>query len=441
MALSRHLAAPLAAALHGARALSAPRRWSSGGARESYDVAIIGGGVIGSSVALHLAALAGSGKRVAVFERDATYEWASAPRSAGGIRQQFSLPVNIQLSLYGVDFLKTGLKHLCEGVDVETDVQFRENGYLLLAPPGDGETALRENVATQHATGATWITLMDPAALKSRFPWLSTEGVALGAFGERNEGYFDPWALLQALRKGASARGVRYIEGDVAAFNRGPDGKIASISLGDGSEVTVGAVVNAAGAGGGRIVDLCGPGVQALPVRPRKRCIWLVRTDTQSGGPSVPPDNTPLTIDASGVYFRSDCAGRFLCGVSPRPDADPDCTQADLEQVDHELFEDVVWPMLAARVPAFEALRVESSWAGFYEYNTLDQNGVVGFHPDVPNMLIACGFSGHGLQQAPGVGRGCAELLTHGRFQTVDMSCLGYDRIVRNEPLRERSIF
>jgi FAD-dependent oxidoreductase domain-containing protein 1 len=126
-------------------------------------------------------------RRIVVFERDATYEWASAPRSAGGIRQQFSLRANVELSIYGVDFLKRGLSEMCTGLDGETDVQFKENGYLLLAS-ASGEEILRQNAAVQWEAGADWITLLDPAALKARFPWLSTKDIALGSFGTRNEG-------------------------------------------------------------------------------------------------------------------------------------------------------------------------------------------------------------------------------------------------------------
>jgi len=399
---------------------------------------------MGSSIALHLSEMAGQRLRVAVIERDATYEWASAPRSAGGIRQQFSLPVNIQLSLYGIEFLKSGLKEMCAGLDVETDVQFRENGYLILASPGSGEASLRENVATQHECGATWISLLSPDQLKSRFPWISTDGVALGAFGERNEGYFDPWALLQALRKAATARGVEYIGQDVVGLSRKAGGDISSVSLADGSSISAGVVVNAAGAWGGHLVSMCGPGVTPLPVAPRKRCMWLFRAgaETASDGRPRPFDNTPLTVDPSGVYFRSEgVGGRFVCGVSPRPEDDPDVELGDLRNVNEELFEETIWPTLASRAPALESLRVESSWAGLYEYNTLDQNGVVGWHTDVPNMLLACGFSGHGLQQAPGVGRACAELLVHGSYQTTDLSRLGFDRIPEGRPVFERGIY
>eukprot|EP00913_Durusdinium_trenchii_P026806 g25145.t1 len=358
------------------------------------DVAIVGGGVIGASVALHLAA-AGAGKKVAVFESDASYSRASAPRSAGGIRQQFSLPVNVELSLYGVP----------------GTLSF-ESSFA------DFEAALRENHAVQQGCGASWIRLMDPKELRTRFPWLCTDGVALGSFGERNEGYFDPWALLQAMRKAAMARGVEFIEQSVTGIQVSKN-HIEALTLGDGTRVSVATVVNAAGAFGGHVVQMCGD-VTPLPVVPRKRCMFLfhVGQEVTSDGTPRPPDNTPLTIDASGVYFRSEgsCA-RFLCLF---------CKMTE-----------VIWPALAERAPALEAIKLESSWAGLYEYNTLDQNGVVGWHPDVSNLLIACGFSGHGLQQAPGVGRAVAELISFGGYRTIDLSILSYDRIQRNEPVKE----
>ncbi|CAJ1411393.1 unnamed protein product [Effrenium voratum] len=405
------------------------------------EVAIVGGGVIGASTALHLAASLGDGSKITVFEPDACYARASAPRSAGGIRQQFSLPVNVELSLYGIHFLKQRLRELCEGVDVDTDVQFKEHGYLLLSTP-DGEAALRANNAVQHAAGADWVQLLDASELNTRFPWLSTEGLALGSFGTRNEGYFDPWALLQAMRKGAMAKGVRFVDQKVTGLRR-PGSSIEAIQLADGTDVAVSTVVNAAGAFGGEVVAMCGD-VTPLPVAPRKRCIFMfhVGQEVTSDGVPRPPDNTPLTIDASGVWFRSEGSrGRFLCGVSPKPEDDADCDADALDVIDHDLFEDIIWPALAERAPALEAIKLESSWAGLYEYNTLDQNGVVGWHPDVSNLLVATGFSGHGLQQAPGVGRAVAELLTSGGYQTLDLSILGYDRILRNEPVFERGIY
>jgi len=352
--------------------------------------------------------------------------------------------------MYGVHFLRQGLRELCAGMDIETDMQFRENGYLVLASPGDGEAALRESAVVQCSAGADWIALLDPDALKCRFPWLSTDGIALGAFGERNEGYFDPWALLQAMGKGAKAKGVEYIPQRVVGLSMAPaGGRISSLQLADGSAVEVGRVVNAAGAQAGHLVSLCGPAVAPLPVVPRKRSMWLFHAQEVPWGAPLPPENTPLTVDIGGVYFRSEGSrpGAFVCGASPPPEDDPDFDASDpahlvaLDNADDDLFQERIWPALAARAPALEVLKVESSWAGFYEYNTLDQNGVVGWHPDVPNMLLACGFSGHGLQQSPGVGRACAELLLHGGFATIDLQCFGFERITGHEPLFERGIY
>jgi len=267
--------------------------------------------------------------------------------------------------------------------------------------------------------------------------------VALGSFGESNEGYFDPWAMLQAMRKAAMAKGVQFVEQPVTEL-RMSGGRIEGLRLGDGAEVSVSTVVNTAGAFGGKVVQMCGE-VTPLPVVPRKRCMFMFHVGQEASGDGHfprPPDDTPLTIDSSGAYFRSEGSrGRFLCGVSPRPEDDHDCEMDAIDIVDHDLFEEVIWPALAERAPALEAIKLESSWAGFYEYNTLDQNGVVGWHPDVSNLMIACGFSGHGLQQAPGVGRAVSELLSLGGYKTIDLSIFGYDRICRKEPVLERGIY
>lgn len=400
---------------------------------------------MGSSIALHLAAAAPKLK-IAVFERDATYSRASAPLSAGGIRQQFSLRENVELSVYGINFLKTGLSEMCKGLDIDTDVQFKENGYLFLASPGKGEQILRENNRTQHEAGCDYIKLMSPDDLKERFPWLNVENIALGSFGTRNEGYFDPWALLQAMKKGAIARGVEYVTMEVGSIKMGAAGRIDSIGLSDGTSVSANVVINAGGPQGGRIVRMCGPDVTPLPVEPRRRSMWQIHVASEEH--IVPPTNTPLTVDTSGAYLRSEGSkfGGFVCGRSPDADKDLESDASDpnhwdeLDSVDDELFMETIWPALAERVPSFESLKVESSWSGFYEYNSMDANGVVDWHPDVPNLLVACGFSGHGLQQSPAVGRSCTELITHGEFTSIDISCFGYRRIVQKEPLFEVGI-
>ena len=397
----------------------------------SHDVVVCGGGVVGSSVALHLRARRPD-LRVTVLERDQTYAAASAPLSAGGIRQQFTTPANVQLSCYGAQFLREGLA-LLSGQDpreVRDRIQFREAGYLTLASE-KGASALRENVAIQHAGGAHWIDLLDPTQLSREFPWLSVDGVGLGAFGRKNEGYFDPWGLLDALRRGAKALGVQYMSGEAASLQVDA-GRVTSVLLKDGSYLNCGLVVNACGAHASVLTP-------SLPIAPRKRCIFAI--SCPEGDLVRPPGDAPLVVDVSGCYFRGDgSSGRYLCGASPKG-ADPDCDVDALEDVDHQLFEEVIWPALYERVPAFESLRVESSWAGLYEFCTLDQNAVVGWHPDASNLVVAAGFSGHGLQHAPGVGRAVAELIDSGGYESIDLGCLDYGRVVSNEPLFEANVW
>lgn len=389
----------------------------------SYDVVIVGGAVVGSATAYFLAGPCGMDpKRIAVVERDPTYGEAATPRSLGGIRQQFSTPENIAMSRFGMQFVKSIGEHLT--VDGETpDVNLREQGYLFLAT-ADGVDVLKANHATQRALDAD-VELLDPAGLQARFPWLNTDGVALGSFGRSGEGWIDPYALLQAFRRKARSLGVAYLHDEVVALER-RSGRIESATLKSGRQVACGTMVNAAGTRAHLLAGLAG---LDIPIRPRKRLIYVF--DCKD-----PPPRAPLLIDATGVFVRPEGTG-FVCGVSPPEDADPDCL--DFE-VDYRLFEEVVWPTLANRVPAFEAIKLTRAWAGQYDYNTIDQNVIIGPHGDCGNFLLANGFSGHGLQQSPAAGRALAELITTGGFRSIDLTAFSHRRIRENRPIRELNV-
>ncbi len=183
-----------------------------------------------------------------------------------------------------------------------------------------------------------------------------------------------------------------------------------------------------AGAWSGKVAELAGIGRGRgslrvpLPVEPRKRYVYCVHV------PDGPGRTCPMTVDTSGVYFRPEGAGgHFLCGQSPVKDDEP--SPEDFE-VDHDFFHRAVWPRLADRVRAFNELKVTSSWAGFYDYNTWDQNAVIGWHPNLRNLVVAAGFSGHGLMHSPASGRAVAELILHNRFKTLDLSKMGFERLV-----------
>ena len=387
------------------------------------DIVIIGGGAIGSGIASFVVADPAFRGTVTVIERDPTYSQASSALSASSIRQQFSTPVNIELSRFGVEFLRTiGGRLAVEGE--RPDVGLVENGYLFLASP-EGSATLRENHALQRAHGVD-VELMEPEALRGRFGWLSVDGIDCGVLGVRGEGWFDGYSLLQAFRKHARSRGVRYVQAHACGFEtQGP--RIVAVRLDDGGRVSGDSFVNAAGPWAGSVAGWLGID---LPVRARRRCVFGFQCAT----PIVP---CPLVIDPGGVWFRPEGRNRFICGLSPDAGNDPDDLPLD---VDHALFEEVLWPALANRVPAFEALRPLEAWAGYYEYNTFDQNGIVGAHPTWPNLYFANGFSGHGLQQAPAVGRGVAELLVHGAYRSLDLTPLRFERIALGRPLVERNV-
>ncbi len=270
---------------------------------------------------------------------------------------------------------------------------------------------------------------MDAPALAHRFPWLATDGVTAGAFGRSGEGWFDPPSLANLMRNAAKAQGVAVLHDRVAGIATA-GGRVKSVTLAGGGRIDCGILVNAAGAWAGELAALAG---LRLPVEPRKRYVYVI--DCREAIKTM--HEAPLTVDPSGVWFRPE--GRlFLCGKSPEEDQEPPA--ADLDAIDHAFFEQEVWPPLAARVPAFESVKVVNAWAGFYDYNMLDQNAVIGPHPDVANFYFANGFSGHGAQQAAGAGKAIAELIVHGAFQTMDLTRLGYARIAANRPLFERNV-
>ncbi|CAB3765020.1 NAD(P)/FAD-dependent oxidoreductase [Paraburkholderia humisilvae] len=385
-------------------------------------VVIVGGGVIGSSVAYFLRA-ADPTVEVTVIERDPSYARSSSALSAASIRQQFSTPLSVQMSLFGIEFLRAiGERLAVDGARPSIDLH--EGGYLFLATPA-GVTTLRDNHALQTRLGAD-IRLLEPGALMKRFPWLNVEDLAAGALGESGEGWFDGYGLVQALRKKAQALGARYVADDMTALIR--DGRrVTQVTTASATVYPCDVLVNAAGAWSRRVAAMLDI---ELPVFARRRSIFNVSSPARL-------EQCPLLIDPSGVYFRPE-GQTYICGTSPGADNDPD--DLPLDQVDHALFDDVIWPTLAHRVPQFEALRVLHAWSGYYEYNVFDQNAIIGLHPDVENCIFANGFSGHGLQQGPATGRGVSELILHGRYMTLDLSMLGFDRVLENRPFVEKNV-
>lgn len=386
---------------------------------DSADVVIVGGAAVGSAIAYFLGREGFKG-RIVVIEKDPSYQWCATGRSVASIRQQFSTAENIQLSQFGWQYF-SGIK---DAHGPEADVGLVRRGYAIMASPASAGV-LRANVELQRSLGAD-VELMAPGALKAQFPWLAVDDLAGAGWGRSGEGWVDPHAHLQLMRKRAIAEGVTYLADEVVGVDV-DGGAVAGVRLKSGGRIATRQVVCAAGWHSRKLAAMAGID---LPVRPRKRYVFVVDCPT-------PLPGAGLMIDPSGVYFRPE--GRFyLAGVAPPEDEDPDAEDFDIED---GFFERLVWPTLAHRVPALETLKVVNAWCCHYDLSTLDHNAILGPHPDVPGFLLACGFSGHGMQHSPGIGRALAELITHGAYRTIDLSRFGWARVAAEAPLAEANVF
>jgi glycine/D-amino acid oxidase-like deaminating enzyme len=380
---------------------------------------------MGASLAYWLTRLQ-PGISVILIDQDFRFLQASSALSASSIRQQFSCPVNIQLSAFGIEFIRQAPSVLC--IDGhERDFGLYEGGYLYLAQAHQAD-GLREVHQTQRAEGAD-VVLLDAHELGQRFPWLCLDDIALGSLGLSGEGWFDGPGLHQAFLAKATAQGVQRLEAKVVGFDgpRSASGslqKCSSVILEDAPQVQAGAVVNAAGPWSGLIARAAG---LPLPIAARRRTVFVVST------PETLPD-CPLLIDPSGFWIRPE--GRFfLTGTTPSDDTDSLPLDPDFEELN-----EAQWALLAQRIPALEAMRIERAWAGYYEMNVFDHNALLGPHPELPGFYVMTGFSGHGMQHAAGAGLGLAEWILFGSPRSLDLTPLSVERWLRREPLREANV-
>lgn len=392
----------------------------------SYDVVIVGGAMYGASVSWFLADNPDFNGSILVVERDPTYEACSTTHTNSCMRQQFSRELNVRISQFAADFVKNMQAHMGNDPRVP-NLPIQSYGYMYLADNEDFAAVLRESQQVQAACGAG-TKFMTAEEIKRDYPFYNVDDIVGGNHNLVDEGYFDGGTLFDWWRKSGKEKGVEFLGNEVVAMGLNAGGtRVENVTLKSGEIVSCGTVVNASGP---RAVLTSRMAGIEIPVEPRKRYTFIFDAEQ-------PLDrDLPLTIDPSGVHMRTDGA-YYLAGCPP--DDDPAVDYDDYEQ-DHGIWMEKVWPIVATRIPQFEAIKLMNSWAGHYAFNTFDQNAILGPHTTVDNFIFLNGFSGHGLQQSPAMGRGTAEMITYGEYRSLDLSPFNFERIERNQPFNEKAI-
>lgn len=394
--------------------------------QSSYDVVIVGGAMYGSSVAWFLASNPDFDGSILVVEKDPSYEFSSTAHTNSCLRQQFSNPINVKISQFAAEYVNN-FKRFMGNDERVPEIPIHSFGYMYLADNQAFADSLRKSQKVQSACGAgTKILSVDE--INQDYPFYQLDDIILGSHNLLDEGYFDGGTVFDWWKRSAREHGVEFVHNEVICMQLNDERtSVDSIELGSGERISCGKVVNASGP---RAVLIAGMAGIELPVEPRKRYSYVFSAEN-------PLDrDLPLTIDPSGVHMRTDGAN-YLAGCAP--DLDPAVDYDDFVE-DHSLWEEKVWPTIANRIPQFGAIKVINSWVGHYAYNTFDQNAVLGAHNKVKNFIFVNGFSGHGLQQSPAMGRGTAELIIYGEYRSLDLTPFNYQRIVNRTPFVEEAV-
>lgn len=383
------------------------------------DIIIIGGGVIGSSIAYNLLNDGFTGK-IVVFEKDGLYEFASTPRSAGGFRQLYTTVINMQLSKYSLQIYKDFSKDM--SIDGEAaEIDFKQRGYLFLATD-QMMPRFEKHLKLQNENGIL-SQLLEGESLLNIIPELNIDDIAGGLYCSES-GYLDPYSVMLGYVRCAKKLGAEYIYDEVESLIT-ETGKVKGIKLADGREYHAPVVVNCAGAWASILGDKAG---LPLPVVPLPRQIF--QFDIKE-----PLKNyLPLTMDPSGVYFRHE-GEKFISGYAEEIEPGINFKWR------RSAFEEHIWPVLANRIKNFEHAKIERGWSGLYDFNTEDHNAILGEYPAMKGYYVAFGFSGHGMQQAPAVGKCLSELIRTGNFETLDLSPLRVERFAEKDLIIEDAIY
>ncbi|MEO1797021.1 MAG: FAD-binding oxidoreductase [Pseudomonadota bacterium] len=389
----------------------------------SYDIVIIGGAMMGSATAFWLTKLGYPG-RVLVVEMDPTYAACSTAHTNSCIRQQFSNELNIRISQTTAHFIRNIREEMAD--DRVPDITFQTYGYMYLSDDPGFSATLMELAALQRSLGAE-TEILSPDEIQARYPFYNLEGITAGSINTKDEGYWDGGTVFEWFRRLARERGIEYCQNRVTGLKRAGTA-VTHVELASGESVACGQVLNATGPRAAQIAAMAGI---ELPVEPRKRFTYIISAEE-------PLDrDLPLTIDPSGIHVRQDGPQTYLVGAAPDDDTPPDHGDFSMHE---DTWMEKAWPAIAHRIPAFERIKIVAEWAGHYEFNTFDQNAIMGSHPAAENMTFLNGFSGHGLQQSVPMGRATAEWLMDGRYQTLDMSPFSISRLAEGRAYLEKAV-
>jgi glycine/D-amino acid oxidase-like deaminating enzyme len=387
---------------------------------QTYDVIITGGGIMGSATAYYLTQTQ-PGLKVAVLERDPTYARASTTLSMSNVRIQFSLKENIQISQYAFQVLERFEDEMTVE-DRRPRIYYRREGNLFLVGTANHAAAKRA-FDLQRSLGCR-VEWWSPQQIRERYPLYEPDADIVGATYGPDDGHFDAHAALMAYKAKAKSRGAEFVTGEVVKVLVSGS-RASGVELGSGEALTAACVVNCGGAWAAQIAETAGI---KLPVIPVKRQVFVLDTAVKPEGP------LPLTVLLSGLYFRTETGGLVLLGKSMEEDP-----VGFNFSWDDQRFMEILWPELAQFVPAWDRLKLVRGWAGLYDVNTLDHNAIIGEWPEIKGLYLATGFSGHGLQQGPAVGRYLSELILK-RPTSLDLSVFTPKRVLENKPLSEVGI-
>ena len=396
-----------------------------------YDVVIVGGAIYGSSIAWFLSKNSDFDGSILVIEKDPTYKFASTSLTNSCIRQQFSQKINILISQFGAKFIKTFHKQMEHDQNFPKlqipKLQIKNFGYMYLANNENVASQLLKSQQMQSKYGVKTKHLKKEE-IKTDYPFYNTTDIIAGNINLFDEGYFDSNTLFEKWKRSAKQLGTEFIENEVIDITLSrKKNKVESVTLKSGNEIFCHKLINASGPRAALVASLADIKV---PVEPRKRYSFIFEAKNRID------QDIPLTIDPSGIHIRSD-GDYYLAGCPPDDDIP---VEYDDFYLDHSIWETKIWPIIANRIPQFDSVRLINSWVGHYAFNTFDQNAILGPHSTVDNFIFVNGFSGHGLQQSPAVGRGISELVTYNKYKTLDLSPLGFSRIEQKKPLLERAI-